>query len=92
MAAVLAGCADRQASIDAATKLAEATYPGQLEVADAQLQKTHYDVIFAVSRHDAERSLRSVEFASARLALRADQRAKLTPRKCLTQTPESAVK
>lgn len=44
----LASCADRKGSIEAATRLAEKVYPGQLEVIGTQLQKTHYDVIFAV--------------------------------------------
>lgn len=44
----LSGCADRQGSVDAATALAEAVYPGQLELFDTHMQKDHYDVTFAV--------------------------------------------
>lgn len=46
--ALLSACADRQGAIDAATALAETTYPGQLELVGTQLQKDHYDVIFAI--------------------------------------------
>ena len=46
--ALLAGCADRGGSIEAAEALAEANYPGQLELHATALQKDHYDVIFAV--------------------------------------------
>lgn len=45
---LLSACADRQDAIDAATALAEATYPGQLELVGTQLQKDHYDVVFAI--------------------------------------------
>jgi len=48
VAVLLAGCADREGSIQAARQLAEINYPGQLELYDTQLQKDHYDIIFAV--------------------------------------------
>lgn len=48
LAVLLAGCADRDGSIEAARRLAESNYPGQLELHDTQLQKDHYDIIFAV--------------------------------------------
>jgi len=44
----LAGCGDRQGSIDAAMTLAEINYPGQLELYDTHLQKDHYDVVLAI--------------------------------------------
>lgn len=52
LAALMAvgGCADRQGSVDAAARLAEATYPGRLEVIGTQLQKDHYDIIFAIKQ------------------------------------------
>lgn len=49
LCALLSACADRQAAIDAATALVEATYPGQMELVGTHLQKDHYDVIFAIS-------------------------------------------
>lgn len=48
LCACLSACADRQAAIDAATALAEAAYPGQLELVGTHLQKDHYDVVFAI--------------------------------------------
>ena len=48
LACLLAGCGDRQGSIDAALALAEINYPGQLELYDTHLQKDHYDVVFAI--------------------------------------------
>ena len=44
---VLSACGDREGSVDAAMALAEANYPGQLELIDSHLQKGHYDVVFA---------------------------------------------
>jgi hypothetical protein len=44
----LVGCADRDASIKAATQLSEALYPGELELYGTSLQKDHYIVTFAV--------------------------------------------
>lgn len=48
LCALLSACADRQAAVDAATALAEAAYPGQLELVGTHLQKDHYDVVFAI--------------------------------------------
>ncbi|MEF9603560.1 hypothetical protein O4J55_14855 [Paracoccus sp. PXZ] len=48
LCALLSACADRQAAIDAATALAEAAYPGRLELVGTHLQKDHYDVVFAI--------------------------------------------
>lgn len=48
LCACVSACADRQAAIDAATALAEAAYPGQLELVGTHLQKDHYDVVFAI--------------------------------------------
>lgn len=48
LCALLSACADRQAAVDAATALVETTYPGQLELVGAHLQKDHYDVVFAI--------------------------------------------
>lgn len=42
------GCADREGAIGAAERLADAVYPGELETIGTQLQKSYYDVIFAV--------------------------------------------
>lgn len=47
-AILLAGCADRDGSVQAALRLAEANYPGQLELYDTRLQKDHYDIILAI--------------------------------------------
>lgn len=46
VALLLTACGDRQGSIDAATALAEAVYPGQLELFDTHLMKGQYAVIF----------------------------------------------
>lgn len=43
----LSGCAGRDAATDAAMTLAEANYPGQLELVDSQRQKDNYRVILA---------------------------------------------
>ena len=48
LCALLSACADRQAAVEAATALAEAAYPGQLELVGTHLQKDHYDVVFAI--------------------------------------------
>lgn len=48
LACLLAGCGDRQGSIDAALMLAEINYPGKLELYDTHLQKDHYDVVLAI--------------------------------------------
>ncbi|SHM02330.1 hypothetical protein SAMN05444389_1037 [Paracoccus solventivorans] len=48
LCALLSACADRQAAVEAATALVETTYPGQLELVGAHLQKDHYDVVFAI--------------------------------------------
>lgn len=47
-AVALGGCAERQGSIEAAQRLAEANYPGELQVVGTQLQKSYYDVILGV--------------------------------------------
>ncbi|MET0249486.1 MAG: hypothetical protein ABW164_07135 [Sphingobium sp.] len=44
---LLTGCGDRQGSIDAATVLADAVYPGQLELFDTHMMKGQYAVTFA---------------------------------------------
>lgn len=44
----LAACADRSGSVQAAQDLADALYPGQLELHAAELQKEHYAVVLAV--------------------------------------------
>lgn len=44
----LSGCAGREAATDATMALAEANYPGQLELFDTQRQKDHYRVILDV--------------------------------------------
>lgn len=46
VASLLTACGDRQGSIDAATALAEAVYPGQLELFDTHLTTGQYAVIF----------------------------------------------
>jgi len=43
---LLTSCGDRQGSIDAATTLAEAVFPEQLDVFDTQMMKGQYAVIF----------------------------------------------
>lgn len=43
----LSGCTGRDAATDAAMMLAEANYPGQLELFDSQRQKDNYRVILA---------------------------------------------
>lgn len=68
----LTGCADKRGSVEAATALAEAVYPGQLELFDTHMQKAHYDVVFAV-KGDA--------FSRVRLAVDSD------PAQCRPGTP-----
>lgn len=48
LAIFLTACADRDGAIRAARELAEASYPGQLELYDTRLQKDHYDIILAI--------------------------------------------
>ncbi|MDK8875236.1 MULTISPECIES: hypothetical protein [unclassified Paracoccus (in: a-proteobacteria)] len=48
LCALLSACADRQSAVEAATALAEAAYPGRLELVGTHLQKDHYDVVFAI--------------------------------------------
>ncbi|WP_222184649.1 hypothetical protein [Geminicoccus harenae] len=45
--ATLADCGDRDGSVEAALALAEAVYPGELELPDTRLQKDHYQVVLA---------------------------------------------
>ncbi|TCP36582.1 hypothetical protein [Sphingomonas sp. BK235] len=45
---ILSGCGDRQGSIDAAMALAEAVYPGQLELLDSHLKKGQYAVTMGI--------------------------------------------
>lgn len=47
-ALLLSACADRQGSVEAAMALADAAYPGQLELFDTHMQKDRYDVTLAV--------------------------------------------